>query len=131
MLSKCLAFSDLSASIVRSSRPDIINRDWSISIEKAIAHSSLNHITCSDVVSSNWCRVWDTALDHGVKGTRLVQLLFRSLCRPTFGDHLCPHCSSTIPIDQSYFEHLFHCHINFNLDSLSSMLEGDRITCFT
>ena len=130
VLSKCLASPDLSASIVRSSRPDIINRDWSISIEKAMAHSSLNHITCSDVVSSNWCRVWDTALDHGVKGTRLVQLLFRSLCRPTFGDRLCPHCSSAIPIDQSYFEHLCHCHINFNLDSLSSVLEGDSNNLF-
>ena len=96
VLSKCLASPDLSSTIVRSSRPDIINRDWSISIEKAMAHSSLNHITCSDVVSSNWCRVWNTALDHGVKGTRLVQLLFRSLCRPTFGDRLCPHCSSAM-----------------------------------
>ena len=130
VLSKCLASPDLSATIVRSSRPDIINRDWSISIEKAMAHSSLNHITCSDVVSSNWYRVWDTALDHGVKGTRLVQLLFRSLCRPTFGDRLCPHCSSAIPIDQSYFEHLCHCHINFNLDSLSSVLEGDSNNLF-
>ena len=46
----------------------------------------------------------------GTKGTRLIQCLFSCLCRPEFGDCLCPHCSDKISFSQNHLcnEHLKH-----------------------
>ena len=37
----------------------------------------------------SWRRVWNSALDYGVKGTKCVQYVLRELCRPSFGENLC------------------------------------------
>ena len=77
-----------------------------------------------DVVASSWCRLWDQAL-VGIKGTRLTQCLFHFLCRPTFGDRLCPHCATDIPPNQRYFEHLNFDHLDnsYDQDEIETILE--------
>ena len=116
------------ASTVKSAKSTLLNQDWKQTINAAKMHSSLRHIVCSDVVASSWCRLWDQALDLGIKGIRLTQCLFHFLCRSTFGDRLCPHCATEIPQNQtnlggqlvmdfakSVFEfHLSHSELNFH-----------------
>ena len=41
--------------------------------------------------------MWDEALEHGIRGTKLMQHLFNALSRPVFGDRICPHCERQHP----------------------------------
>ena len=36
-------------------------------------------VISSPTIASSWCRLWDQALDYGVRGTKLSQSLFRCL----------------------------------------------------
>ena len=82
-------------------------------------------MVCSDFVASSWCRLWDQALDQGTMGTRLIQCLFSSLCRPILGDRSCHLCSTEIPLNQSFFDHLNFSHLdnNYNQDVVKTILE--------
>ena len=78
-------------------------------------------------VAASWCSHWDRALDLGTKGTRLFQCLFSSLCRPVFGDRVCPLCEREIPSQQNYFDHLNSDHLNkgYGPEVLRNILEND------
>ena len=41
------------------------------------------------LIYTSWRRLWDVALDQGVKGTRIMQAIFKELCRPSS----CFQCS--------------------------------------
>ncbi len=118
VLARCLEHPDISPTIVRSSRLEILRLDWSTTLENARTHLSVKHLVCSTKVASSWGRIWDLALDHGAKGTCLFQHLFSSLCRPVFGERKCPHCEGTIPHEQTFFGHLCDHHIDFDADAL-------------
>ena len=125
ILQRCLSDPATATNTVKSAKRTLLNQDWKQTINAAKMHSSLRHIVCSDFVASSWCRLWDQALDLGIKGTRLTQCLFHSLCRPTFGDRLCPHCTTEIPRNQSYFEHLNFDHLDnsYDQDEIETILE--------
>ena len=73
---------------------------------KAKSHQSLKYITCSDSVAASWCSLWDHALDYGTKGTKLLQILFSSLCQPLFSDRHCHLCENSIlPANECFFSH--------------------------
>ena len=73
---------------------------------KAKSHQSLKYITCSDSVAASWCSLWDHALDYGTKGTKLLQILFSSLCQPLFSDRHYHHCENSIlPANECFFSH--------------------------
>ena len=59
-------------------------------------------------------------------GTRLFQWLFSSLCRPVFGDRVCPLCEREIPSHQNYFDHLNSDQLNnvYGLKVLRNILEN-------
>ena len=79
-------------------------------------------VSATDMITSNWNRIWDEALEYGVRGTRFMQGLFGALARPTFGDKACPHCNETI--SSSYPEHLFTKHLtNYNVATVVTWLE--------
>ena len=125
ILQRCLSDPATATNTVKSAKRTLLNQDWKQTINAAKMHSSLRHTVCSDFVASSWCRLWDQALDLGIKGTRLTQCLFHSLCRPTFGDRLCPHCITEIPRNQSYFEHLNFDHLDnsYDQDEIETILE--------
>ena len=123
ILQRCLSDPATVINTVKSAKSTLLNQNWKQTINAAKMHSSLRHIVCSDVVASSWCRLWDQALDLGIKGTRLTQCLFHFLCRPTFGDRLCPHCATEIPPNQSYFEHL-------NFDNLDNSYDKTKLNPF-
>ena len=123
VINKCLADPDTARIIVKSSQQHIVDLDWSRTMSKAASHLSLKHVISSPTIASSWCRLWDQALDYGVRGTKLSQSLFRCLTKPLFGDRVCNLCVSIIPTPMSYFEHLCSTHIDFDSTSLPLILE--------
>ena len=63
-------------SIVREAKKDILSKDWISTLRDSKTHSSLAVVSATDEVASSWNRVWDEALEYGVRGTRLMQGLF-------------------------------------------------------
>ena len=64
-------------------------------------------ITISIFNYISWKKIWDNALDYGIKGTKCTQTVLRELCRPCFGECLCHLCGCKIACFSS---HLFNCH---------------------
>ena len=62
----------------------------------ARSHSSLSYISGAEVVDE-WYSVWDEALNHGTKGTKVAQNIFRLLCRPS-NVHFAPIQSQSPPM---------------------------------
>ena len=122
-LQLCLKDPSNARSIVREAKKDILSKDWFSTLRDSKTHSSLAVVSATDEVASSWNRVWDEALEYGVRGTRLMQGLFSALSRPTFGNKSCPLCKDTIPM--SYPEHLFTKHlVNYNVDTIVGWLEN-------
>ena len=122
-LQLCLKDPSNARSIVREAKKDILSKDWFSTLRDSKTHSSLAVVSATDEVASSWYRVWDEALEYGVRGTRLMQGLFSALSRPTFGNKSCPLCKDTIPT--SYPEHLFTKHLaNYNVDTIVGWLEN-------
>ena len=69
------------------------------------SHSSLLQVG-DKVIVNEWRRVWDEALNHGSKETKLSQNLFKVLRRPLFGDRSCKLCSVSIS-ESSYVNHIY------------------------
>ena len=69
----------------------------------------------------SWLKIWDIALDCGLRGTNSALCLFSTLCRPLFGDRACPVVvtQSKINIDQTYLQH----HPELHWDSVDKILE--------
>ena len=117
ILQKCLADPVNAPSITKGAKNIILHQDWANIISSANQHQSLKHILGHDpdLTASGWCRIWDLALDYGYRGTKLAQCLFRCLCKPLFGDRMCPHCNTQISSNLTYFEHLCSRHIDFDI----------------
>ena len=65
---------------------------------------SLTGIVCvTDFIAASWKNMWDEALDSGVCGTKLIQVLFGSLSRPVFGDKLTTETTNVYFILQRTF----------------------------
>ena len=79
--------------------------------------------TARVIVANGWCRVWDVLLDDGVRGTKAGQSLFSYLCRPVFGDRSCPICNEVVA--NTFFEHICQEHVNVDIGTLPTILEGD------
>ena len=84
---QCLQCPSESVAIVCSSKKLLLGKDYDLLLSSALTHPSVEPIArITSVVL--WKRIWDGALDYGVKGTTCVQAILRELSRPTFGDHL-------------------------------------------
>ena len=82
-----------------------------------------NHQHLSTIHSEiSWLKIWDTALDHGVRGSRAALCVFNTLSRPLFGDRLCPRCEVSIAEDSTYLEHLSFHHPELNLGSAEDII---------
>ena len=101
---KCLMDPDNSISTIKSLKPDILRRDFKQLISTSLQHSSVKLIAAV-AESTSWRRLWDIALDRGVKGTRAMQFLFRELCRPGIGTRLCKMCNEQLSDEVNCFEH--------------------------
>ena len=124
VLQQCLAEPALASSIVKSEKKRILEADWNVTLENAKGHESLKYVVISEQVAASWCSVWDLALDHGTRGTKLTQSLFANLCQPLLKDRICHVCENRIPLNKNFFDHLCVTHLKrrYN-DHIASILE--------
>ena len=119
----CLENPHHARSIIVEAKKDILSKDWSSTIRASQTHPSLAIVAASDEIASTWNRVWDEALEYGVRGTRLMQGLFAALSRPVFGEKVCP--TSKDVISTSYPDHLFSNHlVKYNISTIVLWLEN-------
>jgi len=57
----------------------------------------------------SWRRLWDIALEKGVKGTKIIQSLFQEVCCPA-SCFQCLLCKSHVPSSTTCFEHACEQH---------------------
>ena len=75
-----------------------------------------------------WMKYWDTALEHGVDGTRSSLSILKLLCLSVLGDRCCPvsNCTYVLPEEFSLCEHCLRCHtdlpVQITSDSLSTTI---------
>ena len=95
LVTECLEHSENAHLVLQEAKATLVARDWELVLEMAKCHQSTRHISDPRIASS-WCKLWDLALDHGVRGTRLIQTLLRTMSRPVFGKRECPICNCHI-----------------------------------
>ena len=75
---QCFSNPDDAASITHSGKKLLHEQDTELLIASAITHPSVEPVAqIAATVSGR--KIWDTTLDHGVKGTRYVQTILREL----------------------------------------------------
>ena len=114
---QCLKTPEIATRTVGKAKTVLLDADWQSTLSIAGSHPSLTYISDESVVNE-WCNVWNEALEYGTKGTKTGQNIFRILCRPVFGDRMCPHCSSPIT-EQMFADHMVTSH-NLPLNSIMS-----------
>ena len=95
LTSQCLSNPDDAVSIICSGKKLLLERDFELLITSAITHPSVEPVA-QIATTVSWRKIWDSALDHGIKGTRCAQAILREFSRPTFGDKLCHLCKEEI-----------------------------------
>ena len=110
ILTQCLKYPTDSPAIVKASKQDILRSDYERLLLVSSTHPSAKHVA-TVAQSTSWSRLWDMALDHGIKGIQGLQLLLKMLSYRIF-DHLCPSCGTTLVQDLSWFEHMCLDHPN-------------------
>ena len=100
----------------------ILKIDWDACLSTASQHDS-TAVAAKISSSVSWMKLWDRALDHGPRGTAALQVLYRVLTRPRFGQNVCSICD-TQPVE-TYFEHYTICHtpihsLELVIDALTS-----------
>ena len=105
VLAMCLNEPGKASSIVAEQKPHLISKDFQLLIEHSLSHKSAK-LVAEVVQTTSWCRLWDIALDRGVKGTRGLQTLLREMCRPIFTNSVCTLCEADIDQNSLWFEHI-------------------------
>ena len=132
---QCLTDADNALSLVKSMKQHILEKDFGLLISSSLEHSSTK-IVAAIAESSSWKRLWDIALDRGVKGTHVMQFLFRELCRPVTRNGLCNLCNSQFGAEINCFEHICSHHPdmagNLSCNQIISILrEGSADNIFS
>ena len=80
ILVKCLCDPENAPGIVRSNRKHILRYDFQLLLSSSTDRHGSSAAAAQIANLSSWRRLWDTALDQGVKGTRIMQAILRELC---------------------------------------------------
>ena len=106
--------------MLKETKKEILLKDKARTHQEAAQHQ-LVRLT----VDINWLRIWEAVRDRGRYWSRIFQSFFKILTSPLFGDRLCRICSTVIPAESSYFEHLVnsHCQKHTNLSPSSLLLK--------
>ena len=104
VLANCLSDSENSPDIVKSNKKYILQSDFKLLLSSATQCHGSAAPAARVAAHTSWRRLWDVALDHGVKGTRIMQANFRELCRPS-SCFQCSLCNFEVPSNSSCLEH--------------------------
>ena len=106
VLAKCLSDPENAPNIVKKSKEYILHSDF-----RNLLASTSNSLTSAAPAAhiathTSWRLLWDIALDKGVKGTRVMQNIFKELCRPR-SCFRCTICDTNVPkISRVYNMHV-------------------------
>ena len=109
VLARCLNEPSEARSILSNYKSHLITKDFKLLLEHSLSHKTAK-IVASVAKTTSWCRLWDTALDCGVKGTRGLQTLLREMCRPIFENSVCNLCNESLNINDLWLDHICHNH---------------------
>ena len=68
----CLQNPTNASSIVHEAKSEILAKDWNCTFQDSKSHHLLAIVSATDVIASSWNRIWDEALEFGVRGTTLT-----------------------------------------------------------
>ena len=71
-LQLCLQNPTNASSIVHEAKSEILAKDWNCTFQDSKFHHLLAIVSATDVIASSWNRIWDEALEFGVRGTTLT-----------------------------------------------------------
>ena len=112
---------DHSNTLLKGIKKDIMIKDKEQTLQEVALHPSVKL-----AANINWLYIWDAVRDRGPYWSRITQSFFKILTRPLFGNRQCYVCSTEIPINTTYFEHLVHSHCqNQNQSKLLSELKSN------
>ena len=81
IVDQCLSLSNPNnaPNIVQINKKLLLERNYELLLASAMTHPSVYPATqIAQTVS--WRRIWDNALEYGVKGTKCVQYVLREIC---------------------------------------------------
>ena len=70
-------------STLKDIKRQLFEQDWESCVTEASHHDS-TAVAAAISSSVSWLKLWDMALDHGPRATHSLQLLYRTLTRPSF-----------------------------------------------
>ena len=107
-------------STLKDIKRHLFEQDWESSVTEASHHDS-TAVAAAISSSVSWLKLWDMALDHGPHATHSLQLLYRTLTRPSFQSK-CRLCEPETALSISYFHHFVHYHTPINPDCVINSL---------
>ena len=129
-LASCLENPPEATITVKSAKATILKADFDALLSASINHPSAKHIA-TVATETSWCRLWDTALEHGVRGTRRLQFLLKELSRRPFDGFSCRSCGRNLNDNPSWFHHICNHHPeavdNLSCEKIISALKEENI----
>ena len=112
VLAKCLSDPVNAPDIIKRSKEDTILSDFKMLLSSTSSRPTSAAQAAIIAFQTSWRRLWDVALDKGVKGTRVMQTIFKELCHPS-SCFKCSLCDSEIPSNNiSCLQHACEIHPN-------------------
>lgn len=126
ILASCLSDPDSAVNIVKSNKSLLLKQDFDNLVSTSITDEGSCSLIARVAKRTSWRRLWDMALDKGVKGTKTLQKLFKELARSKSCFN-CIQCEPEVMFESSCFEHICAQHsdcigelsCNFFLDTLT------------
>ena len=134
ILAKCLTSPENAVEIVKTNKNLILKQDFCKLISLSLSNQSSTRLVARVAEHTSWRRLWDMALDKGVKGTRTLQRIFKELSRPKPCSK-CNLCETEIT-EESCFEHtcVNHSDIVGDLSCdlfISTLIKANSDSIFT
>lgn len=126
VLACCLLNPDSAVDSVKRNKHRILKQDFDLLISSSSSEQTSSYLVAHVAKYISWRRLWDLALDRGVKGTRTLQSVFKELSRPK-SVFTCIICVSDKISESSCFEHVCDHHS----DLIGELTCIDLLDCLT
>ena len=135
ILAQCLNNPTDAPAIIKSMKQEILKSDFEALLSSTATHHSARYVA-EVAKTTSWCRLWDSALDRGVQGTRGLQTLLKTLSQRIYRDSSCASCGIHLQANSLWFDHICLAHpevVNYLSceEILSCLKEADADRIFT